>query len=189
MDERTEHLISRRLDGEITGEESLELDRLLIRSPEARTWMEACERQDRLAAETLHAALPGDVQTDRGESAASLTHPSNTERIPRFVAGRWSGLRAASIALAVLAGTGVGYFTSQRWAPPTSGRAGLDASTEEVSPGVDHGAVAERDDETSPTSPQLVRDVYGVVDEETGNLYLLEATRLWPASYEEVRDY
>ena len=40
MDERTEQLINRRLDGEITEEESLELDKRLIRSPEARAYLE-----------------------------------------------------------------------------------------------------------------------------------------------------
>ena len=45
-DERTERLITRKLDGELTEAESLELDKALVRSPEARSLLEDYERTD-----------------------------------------------------------------------------------------------------------------------------------------------
>jgi len=60
LDERTERLINRRLDGEITEEESLELDKQLIRSPEARAYLEDLQRQDVLAGQALRATLAPD---------------------------------------------------------------------------------------------------------------------------------
>lgn len=52
-DERLERLISRRLDGEITDTEQHELNKMLIRSPEARRLFETCERQDRVIGAVL----------------------------------------------------------------------------------------------------------------------------------------
>lgn len=60
LDERTETLITRRLDGELTGEdESLELDKQLIRSPAARQAFEDSRRIDELAGEMLRGLLGG----------------------------------------------------------------------------------------------------------------------------------
>lgn len=52
-DERIEHLINRKLDGELTEDERLELDRALIRSPEHRRMLEESESVDSLCAEVL----------------------------------------------------------------------------------------------------------------------------------------
>ena len=57
VDERVEHLINRRVDGELTGAESLELDQLLVRSPEARSLLEEYERTYALAREALGSAF------------------------------------------------------------------------------------------------------------------------------------
>jgi anti-sigma factor RsiW len=51
--ERLEHLISRRIDGEIGEAEQHELNKLLIRSPEARRLAEVIERQDGLVRSAL----------------------------------------------------------------------------------------------------------------------------------------
>jgi anti-sigma factor RsiW len=60
VDERTERLIVRRLDGELSDEEALELDRELLRSPRARELLEEYKRIDGAAAAALAAAIPED---------------------------------------------------------------------------------------------------------------------------------
>lgn len=49
VNDRIERLINRRLDGELTEDESLELDRELIRNPQARMLLEQLSRLDKLA--------------------------------------------------------------------------------------------------------------------------------------------
>ncbi len=52
-DDHLERLINRKLDGELTEDESLELDKCLIRDPAARQSLEESERIDRLTAALL----------------------------------------------------------------------------------------------------------------------------------------
>jgi len=56
VDEHIERLIVRRLDGELSEPEAAELDRELLRSPEARRLLEEYQRIDAAAAEALAAA-------------------------------------------------------------------------------------------------------------------------------------
>ncbi len=57
VDERIERLIVRRLDGELTDDESLELDRELLRSPQARQLLGEYQEIDDAAVDALAAAL------------------------------------------------------------------------------------------------------------------------------------
>ncbi len=57
VDERIERLIVRRLDGELTDDESLELDRELLRSPQARQLLGEYQEIDGAAADALTTAL------------------------------------------------------------------------------------------------------------------------------------
>jgi anti-sigma factor RsiW len=57
VSERIEHLICRRLDGELTADERLELDRELLRCPDARQLLEDYERVDRLASHAIETAV------------------------------------------------------------------------------------------------------------------------------------
>ncbi|NOT00304.1 MAG: hypothetical protein HOP29_06715 [Phycisphaerales bacterium] len=82
MPDRIEQLITRRLDGALTDDESLELDRALIRSPEYRHMFELSERIDVLCAD----ALAEQVGTSADESAAVWTLRT---RSGRGLAGRW----------------------------------------------------------------------------------------------------
>jgi hypothetical protein len=77
--QRTERLIVRKLDGEISEDEELQLNRELIRDPEARRLMEEYERIDGLAAAALDAAL--------GDEAFSA-HAASMEAPLRVSAGR-----------------------------------------------------------------------------------------------------
>lgn len=53
MDKRLEQLINRKLDEQLDDAESLELDKLLIRDPQAREYLAEAQRIDRIAAECL----------------------------------------------------------------------------------------------------------------------------------------
>jgi len=57
ISDRTERLIVRKLDGEITPEEELELDRELMRSPVVRDLFESYKQIDGLSAEVLDACV------------------------------------------------------------------------------------------------------------------------------------
>ncbi|HUU82151.1 MAG TPA: hypothetical protein VM243_01485 [Phycisphaerae bacterium] len=61
VDDRIERLIVRRLDGELSDEEALELDRELLRSPQARQLLEEYRRIDGAAVEALTAAIGDDA--------------------------------------------------------------------------------------------------------------------------------
>lgn len=95
VDERIERLIVRRLDGELTDEEALELDRELLRCPAARELLEEYQRLDRVAAEALAAA----IETDAGEAA-----PLSVVTAPRRkgYSKLWWGLPAAVAATLAL---------------------------------------------------------------------------------------
>jgi len=78
IDERTEQLVTRKLDGELTGAESHELNKLLIRSPQARALMEEYERADALAGEALRAAFEREASPD--DRAAQLARAAASWR-------------------------------------------------------------------------------------------------------------
>jgi hypothetical protein len=71
--DRIELLINRKLDGELTSDERLELDRALIRSPQHREMLEQCERIDAACAEVIESAcdapfvLSSDAVSDRSD--------------------------------------------------------------------------------------------------------------------------
>ena len=100
LDERLERLISRKLDGELTEAESLELDKLLIRSPEGRAILEEQEQLDLLASESLRTALGGGLTGQSITGQAKLEWPSRSSRREHLWYGG-IGL-AAGFALAML---------------------------------------------------------------------------------------
>ncbi len=67
IDERIERLINRRLDGELTEEEQLELNRELIRNPQANRLLEEYQQIDDLACVAMMKAL------DREETVPVLS--------------------------------------------------------------------------------------------------------------------
>lgn len=58
-DEHLERLISRRLDGELTPDEAVELERLVRTHPEARRLLDEYARNDRLASQVLRHSFEG----------------------------------------------------------------------------------------------------------------------------------
>lgn len=93
-----ERLITRRLDDELTEEQSLALDRELLRDPELRQTFEQQQRIDLLARETLARELEA---ASGAVDIAAITLPQRTVRFPRPHRG-WL-LIPGAIAAAVMA--------------------------------------------------------------------------------------
>lgn len=169
MNDRTEQLITRRLDGEITEEESLELDKRLIRSPEARAYMEEQARIDMLASEVVReACVPdrsganaGDHNGLPGESPPN----GNRRRYLRPIAAV-----AAAIAVALL----VILLPSER--PTPTGTTPLAAQVDQGSTEpAGKPVIAVPVDNSWSGLPNAGRhEVLGVYDDATQSLYLLE---------------
>lgn len=70
-DDRIQRLINRRLDGELNGDESLELDKTLIRSPEVRRELDELQRIDRLAGDAVRSLRQGPVNSPGGAQPAA----------------------------------------------------------------------------------------------------------------------
>lgn len=179
IDERTENLINRRLDGELTDDESLELDKRLIRSPGAQALMEEYERAGLVAGEVLRTAVgENDVGHDRAEQLA---------RTAAFRGRPWrawrGGVAVAAVFLGVIIGVGMGYWLSTPAVPVTSDPAVVQPS--DVTEPLIATAPTEldRDKVRSLEQPprrerRVVQDVVGVFDEKTRSVYLLEASRV-----------
>lgn len=82
VDERIERLIVRRLDGELSDEEALELDRELLRSPQVRQLFEEYQRIDRAAGGALTAAVGDDASRPTPLPVAAT--PLRRKRYSRF---------------------------------------------------------------------------------------------------------
>lgn len=102
--DQLERLICRKLDGMMTEDEELSLNRELIRNPEARAMMVDYERADRLAAEALSASLGSGEPVFSAESIVSASSASAAPK-PRGVRPSWllvpGAIAAALLALAM----------------------------------------------------------------------------------------
>ncbi len=177
IDERVEHLVSRSLDGELTEAESLELNRLLIRSPEARALMEEHERTGTLAGEALRAAFADGASSD--ERAGQLARAAVSRRRP-WPAMRRAPAVAAAVLVGMIIGGGAGHWAATRAIPAAPEPAGIDPAH----PPLVAGAVPVEDDSSAIVvegprrhEQRTVHDIFGVFDEETQSVYLLEASR------------
>jgi len=164
-DERTELLINRRLDGELSEQESLELDKLLIRDPAARALMEEYARIDAEAGRALQTVVIAPASTVQAEQVSA------------WASARPHWWQSFGLVAAVAAAITLGVLLSQRAGGLRGG---------EISP----SPVAERPSAPGPQSENLwtvgersrppvniERDVIGVWDRQSGSLYLLEADR------------
>jgi anti-sigma factor RsiW len=100
MDERLERLINRRLDGELTDAEQVELDRWLLRDPAARQCLGEYERIDAWSKEALAEVLtPG-----TGRQSVSTSHGRDVRRHASSLRWlSWTVVAAAAVlAFAVL---------------------------------------------------------------------------------------
>lgn len=97
---RIEQLIVRRLDGELTDDERLELDRALMRDPKARRLLQESERIDALAGAALTAAVERDGQDDTG--GLSYVAPAAARRSYSRVWWAMPAAVAAAVALGAI---------------------------------------------------------------------------------------
>jgi anti-sigma factor RsiW len=186
LDDRTELLITRKLDGEIREDELLELNKRLIRSPEARALLEEYERNDALAASTLRALLG----TTEGMAVAAVdaAAASPVAAAPRggrsFGAAGANGairyLRYAAGGLAAIAAV-LAFTVLQRPAletPQPLKMVGPNVQSVAVPTAAsDEGALASMIDGRRDAREQLDQDVMGVYDEKTRSWYMLELER------------
>jgi len=174
LDERTERLINRKLDGELAEGESLELDKRLIRSPEARALLEEQRRIDALAADSLQAVLsePETATAWPGDPAAR----AHRRQTPRLYLQRGIAV-AAVIVLAVLAATIPAGWLPNESPPPAVVTAQRDSGALQQAdlPAPSQGlAVSMAGHDSRHPSQRRRANLLGVFDEETQSLYLLE---------------
>jgi hypothetical protein len=92
-----ERLISRALDGELSPEERIQFDRLLIRDPDARQQYDECERIDAVAADALASAFA--VPASPARTASGAAPRAGRDRLAR---GIWIVMAAAAACLALV---------------------------------------------------------------------------------------
>ncbi len=186
LDEKIERLINRKLDGELTYDERLELDRALIRSPEHRRMLEELQRIDALCGESIRSEV--EAEPDRPEEMLRpVAHvPFQRHRWPRL----WwllPGAVAACLGWFTLAGglTGVGSSGRQGMGPvgPMAGN-GFGLHEEIERPGLIRAPSVRPISATSvPGWTGGIRDgrrntgLYWVIGSD-GNLYLIQVDRV-----------
>jgi anti-sigma factor RsiW len=168
IDERTEQLINRKLDGELTADESLELDKLLIRSPQARALLEeyaVIDEQATQAIETVVARAETRVAPDQiagwGRSRLQMWYSFGLVTAV-----------AAAVSLAVMLSFRAATM-SEATTPP-----GIEQSLRD--PMAAAGPAGSIDQPWRIDGPRretldIDRDVIGVWDRQSHSLYLIEA--------------
>jgi anti-sigma factor RsiW len=170
-DDRLERLIGRRLDGEITEAEEHELNKMLIRSPEARRLSETCERQDGLLGSVL--------REDLGGIGSRAPTRANAVRAFRGVRGwRRSAGFAAAAAVVLAVGAAVwldSLLAGNRAREAVSGAGDQDVGVRAASPIIDP-VWASNDGMDIPHERRRAtnHDLFGVVGEDGKTVYLLE---------------
>lgn len=182
--ERLEQLIGRKLDGELLADESLELDKCLIRDPAARKCLEDSEKIDALAATFLNEVCGEFEESSPGVQVASVR--------PRK-RWRWVGTLppAAAACLAMLFLWPV-LFSEPADDPRDAGQVPqpiVNSPLARISSRPVHPLTSARlAGSREPSEPPVPRwqtgrqvDVYGVLDQATDKLYLLEVEHMTSA--------
>ena len=176
VDKNIEELIVRRLDAALSEEEALELDRELIRNPEARRLMEEYEKVDHLAAAALGEALGGERLTFDAEALPSPTEP---RPVTQYHWGWRLGTGAIAAALLAIFVARAPFATS-----PTSPTV-VDGTSQTTAPqAVPYPTNGARSNglmrNVSSARPRVLRDtgreVFGVLGDD-GNIYWIEVDR------------
>ncbi len=170
IDERTEQLINRKLDGELSEEESLELNKLLIRDPRARALMEEYARMDEQAGQLIRAVVRQPVaRIGPGEVSSWASGPRHQWW---YSFGLVSAV-AAAITLAVLLSQRAAMLGNET--PSSLQQMSLDSAQADTSAARPQLDCAWNIDGPRRETLNLDRDVIGVWDRESGSLYILEA--------------
>ena len=167
-DHEIERLIVRSLDGELGEDEQLQLNRELIRNPEAQRLMEEYKQIDELAGAALHRVLAaGRIPLD----PEALPDREQPQRVVGYHRGWW--LVPGAIAAALLAIVVAQLSTTPTTGPRLADRNGRAAGR--VVPISDHIAHPTGIMRNAGTAVRRTtgRDVFGVVGED-GSIYWIE---------------
>ncbi len=189
MGERVERWISLSLDGELAEEDRCELDRALLRDPEARRLMETCRAVDREAGEALREAFAAHPGVAR--PLWSTRPPSWRDRLTAVHRGWWLAVGTAAAAIAAMWLATSGWPQERRpfvdMAKPSSPRLALSRDAAGSDPSQAALASLPRRRLFRPDRPsdrrlpriyrRVGRNILGVIDEK-GNVYLLEVHRV-----------
>jgi hypothetical protein len=187
-----ERLIVRRLDGALTEDEELRLNRELIRNPEARQLLEDYERVDALASAALTDVLGGE-QEDVDVSLLTERAPTPSRQVGHR-RGWWLVPGAVAAALLALAIPRISFDGAGPSQPSFKQPLVVDGSSDNrVDPaGVNRPSIGQVGSTPLPrrgrdslsrnvsqlpmTSRQTGRDVLGVMGDD-GNIYWIETDR------------
>ncbi len=173
-----EHLINRKLDGELTGDESLELDKCLIRDPAARQSLEESERID-----CLTAALLAEVCAVQDEVLLPAANRTVARRHMRWF-GAFPAAAAACVALFLMWPMFSSSPQSSDSDPQDRGNIPAPVENDRLAALPDPAPLesgarlisySDRPAKLRPLREDGTRlNYYGVLDPETQKLYLLE---------------
>lgn len=195
VSEYIERLIVRRLDGELTDEESLALDRELLRCPQARAMFDAYSRNDALAGAAIRsAASHGEASVSAAIESDSIARGGRREsefeplRFDRRTARAHRWMWAASAVAACLAlfmfwhtpamRTDGGASIADRNPPHAPIRKNHAPIPWVGVPGGDVGVFNAADIAPRPVNRQTDRNYYFVPNKSDGRIYLLSVDRI-----------
>lgn len=163
LPERTERLLSRALDGELTADERVELDGILSANTAARALFEDYGAIDALASAAL--------KRDFSRNIASASHR-------RSYRGWWIGVGGGLLAAAAVVALSV-LTSLPHAAPPGEGRSPIARSPARAPMGIQPQFVDYRDGDLSPTNRQinLHRDLIGIRSADQNKIYIIERAR------------
>lgn len=175
-----ERLISRRLDGELTEDEDLELDRELLRNPQAHRLMEEVRQMNELAGAALSQVI--------GDRVTALDTPSSpgrheTRRPLRHRPWRWliPGAIAAALAALVIPRPELGRVEPPvaTTSEPLMSHQPLAAQPHPLMAQPQPGQRSDlfRNVHLPTTRRDAGRDIFGVIGDD-GNIYWIEVDRI-----------
>ncbi len=174
IDERIEILINRKLDGELSEEDSLELNKLLIRNPDAHALLDEYAVMDRLAAEAIEAELAEPVARVSPEQVSQW----NKSKRQWWYSMALISAVAAALTLSVLLSQRAANMNDSA-ALPISGVHSAQQAAATLTDRAPQGRLVNVGtiplDGRRRQTDSLERDVLGVWDQDSHSLYLLEA--------------
>ncbi len=173
LEPRIERLLNRRLDGELTVDEELELNKALIRSPEARTWLEIQAKQGELVRTVLRSEI--------GVAQPAKVHVLSTEPVVEASAGRrfgWSGAWSGLLAACLLLTFSIWQPTVRRATAPRAGQPNMAGNlllpAAAAVPGDEFRALPAHLALPQRAQQAVDRNFVGVYDEATQQYYVIE---------------
>lgn len=188
VDEKTERLVVRLLDGELTQAEQDELNRTLLRSADARRMLSDYRKNDEIAADVIGSVASGawtaPVDMAPVDMAPVDTVPVDAAPVRRVRrVGFWSGLTTALAAAAAIA-----VLFMVPWHTPSTGPVDQPGFVDQPNPApemaqsqptvpTDDGMIYAGTEVPTRGQRRIDLDYIGVVDEARGTLILLEIDR------------